>query len=458
MKESIHWLTAGAIRSRYESKVLSPTIVVAHLLRRIAALDARYHAFIQVDAATALQAAHQAEQEMEAGIHRGPLHGIPVALKDNIDVAAQRTSCHSQLRLDHVASRDASVVHALKRGGAILMGKLALHEFAITGPSFDLPFPPARNPWNIRHHPGGSSSGSAAALAAGLVPLTVGTDTAGSIRHPAAATGVLGLKPTYGLIPMDGVFPCSPTLDHLGPMARNVEDLALLLDVLAKPRSTAPAGYARDLRKGVQRMRIGYVSHFHSADMSANPEVASALDLAADVFRQAGALVEEAVLAPLGGFTAPVQAILKKEAYDIHAKSLHESPGGYSTAVRGMLMEGAGIEDAAYREALKNRRHLGDVVDRALMQADVLLCASSMDPACRIDAPTEIARTFPRQARSPFNLTGHPALSMMCGLSSEGLPLSMQLVARRHDEGTLLRAAAAFEAATGWHRMRPFIP
>src|SRR5690606_19174509 len=228
--------------------------LVRGLLDRIEALDQDYSAFVRVDAQAALNAATLAEQEIFQGRLRGPLHGIPVGIKDNIDVTGCATTCHSQRLLENVATSDAPVVQSLRASGAILMGKLALHEFAIGGPSFELPFPPARNPWNTDYFTGGSSSGSGAALAAGFVALAVGTDTGGSIRNPAGACGVVGLKPTYDLISRKGVYPLSFSLDHVGPMARSVHDVAAMLDALAGHGRRMP--FSSDIDRGVRGMRF----------------------------------------------------------------------------------------------------------------------------------------------------------------------------------------------------------
>ena len=233
MTEALHWLGAGEIGAAYAAGTLSPVELVGALLDRIGTLDPKLNAFIRLDAEGAMQAAAQAQAELAAGRRRGPLHGVPVGIKDIIDVAGLPTTGHSKILLGNIAKADAPVVQKLRGAGAIIMGKLSTHEFAIGGPSFDLPFPPARNPWNPEHHPGGSSSGSGAGVAAGLFPLALGTDTGGSVRNPASACGIVGLKPTYGLVSRRGVFPLSFTLDHVGPLARTAADTALLLDAIA---------------------------------------------------------------------------------------------------------------------------------------------------------------------------------------------------------------------------------
>ncbi len=218
----LHWLSAAEAAQAIADKELSPVELMKALLERIATLDPRLNAFIKLDAEAALAAAKAAEAEAMAGRLRGPLHGVPVGIKDIINVAGLPTTCHSRILTDNIAKADAVCVQKLRGAGAIVMGKLSTHEFAIGGPSFDLPWPPARNPWNTDHHPGGSSSGSGSGVAAGLFPMALGTDTGGSVRNPASCCGIVGLKPTYGLVSRRGVFPLSFTLDHIGPMTRTV--------------------------------------------------------------------------------------------------------------------------------------------------------------------------------------------------------------------------------------------
>src|SRR5919206_688439 len=281
----IAFLTIAELGRLYRSRELSPVEVTKALLARIAAHDGKLHSFLRLTEEVALREAETAERELMAGTSRGPLHGVPYALKDIVETAGIATTGHSKLRQDYVPREDAELVKRLKAGGGIMMGKLATWEFALGGPSFDLPWPPARNPWNPEHLPGGSSSGAGAAVAAGLFPMALGSDTGGSVRNPASACGIVGLKPTYGLVSRRGVFPLSFTLDHVGPLSRTVADNALMLEVIAghdplDPGSAAaPAGrYASGLEHGVRGLRIGFVRHFHETDLPARPEVTAALE------------------------------------------------------------------------------------------------------------------------------------------------------------------------------------
>ena len=458
----LHWLTASEIATAYRARKLSPVELVQSLVARIGKIDAKLNAFIKLDAEAALDSARAAEKEIARGGTRGPLHGVPVGVKDIIDVAGQATTCHSKLRLAHVAREDAEVIRRLRGAGAIPFGKLSLHEFAIGGPSFDLPFPPARNPWQRGHHPGGSSSGSGSALAAGMVPLALGTDTGGSVRNPAGACGIVGLKPTYGLVSRRGVFPLSFTLDHVGPLARSVGDIALMLDALAgydagDPGSTlsSTVAYTRDLDLGLRGLRIGFVRHFHESDLPADGEMAAAIDAAARTLSSEGAALHDVRLPPLTLYSGVQRTIMLAESWAIHSKWLRERPGDYGALARRRLMGGAFLSAGDYVHAQQRRGGLIAAVNDALCDADVLLVANAMDPACAIDDEEAVARTYPRQARNVFNLTGHPAIALPSGVSKSGLPLSIQLVAKPLDEVTLLRAAAAFERATEWHTKHP---
>ena len=458
----LHWLTAAEATRAFAARTLSPVELLQALLARIEHLDPKLNAFIRLDAEAALDAAHAAEKDIAAGHVRGPLHGVPVGIKDVIDVAGLPTTCHSKILLENVKSADAVVVAKLRQAGAIIVGKLATHEFAIGGPSFDLPFPPARNPWHPAHHPGGSSSGSGSGVCAGLFPIALGSDTGGSVRNPASSCGIVGLKPTYGLVSRRGVFPLSFSLDHVGPLTRTVADCALLLDAIAghdpADPGSAPATarhFGRDLTRGIRDLRVGFVRHFHEVDMPANPEVTAALEDAARVLQAEGAQLRDVTLPTLNEFSAVNRVILGAEAFSIHAPWLRTRPGDYGQLSRRRLLAGAFFSAGDYVGAQRRRAQMIAATNEALRDFDILVCASSLDPASRLDDAVETARTYPRQARTPFNVTGHPAIAMMSGLSDGGLPLSVQFIGRYFEDATVLRAAAAYERSTEWHKRKP---
>jgi aspartyl-tRNA(Asn)/glutamyl-tRNA(Gln) amidotransferase subunit A len=460
----LHWMTAGAAARAIATRELSPVDLTKALLDRIERLDPKLNAFIRIDGDAALQAAKAAEAEAIWGRLRGPLHGVPVGIKDIIDVAGLPTTCHSKILEDNVATADAVCVERLRGAGAIVLGKLSTHEFAIGGPSFDLPWPPARNPWNTDHHPGGSSSGSGSGVAAGLFPMALGTDTGGSVRNPASCCGIVGLKPTYGLVSRRGVFPLSFTLDHIGPMTRTVGDNALMLEAIAghdplDPGSAAATRghYAAGLERSVRGLRVGFVRHFHETDTPADPEVTAGLEHVARTLEAEGAELHTIKLPALGEFGAVNRVILQSEAWSIHAPWLTERPEDYGMLSRRRLMAGAFMSSGDYMLASRRRLEMIAEVETALREVDVLLCASSMDPACRIDRPADVERTYPRQARTPFNVTGHPALAMMAGLSAGGLPVSVQFVGRYFDEATVFAVARAWERAAGTDKKHPAI-
>jgi aspartyl-tRNA(Asn)/glutamyl-tRNA(Gln) amidotransferase subunit A len=458
----LHWLTAAAAAQAIATRQLSPVELMTALLERIDRLDPKLNVFIRLDREAATDAARAAEAEVAAGRLRGPLHGVPVGIKDIIDVAGLPTTCHSKILVDNIAAADAVCVSRLRGAGAIVMGKLSTHEFAIGGPSFDLPWPPARNPWNTDHHPGGSSSGSGSSIAAGLFPMALGSDTGGSVRNPASACGIVGLKPTYGLVSRRGVFPLSFTLDHVGPLTRTVADNALMLEIIAghdplDPGSAAapPGHYAAGLECGVRGLRVGFIRHFHEIDLPADPEVTAGLENVARTLQASGAEIREIRLPTLGEFGAVNRIILQSEAWAIHGPWLRERPSDYGRLARRRLLPGAFIGGGDYVQAGRRRLEMIGAVEDALREVDVLMCASAMDPPSRIEDAAETERTYPRQARTPFNVTGHPALAMMAGLSRAGLPLSVQFVGRYFAEAALFQVARGWERAAGTNEKHP---
>ncbi len=433
---------------------LSPVRYVKALLERIAKVDPAINAFLRLTPEIALEQARLAEAEIARGGWRGPLHGVPYALKDIVDYAGLPTTAHSAILRDSVAQGDAEVTRRLREAGAVFMGKLSTHEFAIGGPCFDLPWPPARNPWNRDHFCGGSSSGSGAAVAAGLVPMAIGTDTGGSIRNPATMCGVVGLKPTYGRVSRRGVLPLAWSLDHVGPLTRTVRDAAMSLDAIAgwdprdpgsADRAAAPA--ASLLGRGVRGLRVGVLRHFYREDMAADDEVSASIEQAVELLAAEGARICEVRTEPLQRYAAVNRVILTSEAWSVHARWLRERPQDYGALTRERLMPGAFFSAGEYIDALRMRTKMAAAFNALFEEVDVVVTASAHDPACRIDDPAEVERTYGRQARAPFNLTGNPALAMPTGFSKAGLPLGLQVVGRAFDEATVCRVGDALESA-----------
>ncbi|KAA2213041.1 amidase [Teichococcus oryzae] len=453
---ALHDLSIAEAGRRLRDGSLTSVRLTQALLDRINALDGALHSFIEVTADRALSDAERADRELAAGRDHGPMQGVPYALKDIYNTAGIRTTCHSKLLLDHVPAQDSVVAAKLAAAGGVLLGKLATHEFAIGGPSFDLPFPPARNPWNTDHVTGGSSSGSGAAVAARLVRTAMGSDTGGSIRGPAAYCGTVGLKPTYGLVSRRGVFPLSYTLDHCGPLSATVEDAAITTQVIAghDPRDPASADrpapdLCSGLEDGVAGLRIGLPRNLWRDAEGLAPETAAALDRLAEALARAGAVVEEITLPDYDLFNACGRVIMLSEAFTIHEKDIRERPQDYGALFLMRVAAGATLSAADYIQAQRLRRELSVAVNQvALRRCDLLLTACTLGPAPAF-AEFPHDRAGPMHIQTlPFNVTGNPALSMPAGFSASGLPLSAQLVGRPFEEALLLRAGRAVEKIT----------
>ena len=435
-------------------------------LARVAARDAALHAFLLLTEARALDDARRADAELRAGRDRGLFHGIPYALKDIYDTAGIRTTCHSKLRIDHVPATDSVAAAKLHEAGGVLLGKLATHEFAIGGPSFDLPFPPSRNPWNVDHVTGGSSSGSATAIAARMVRMATGSDTGGSIRGPAAWCGLAGIKPTYGRVSRRGVFPLSWTLDHCGPLARSVEDCAIALQVLAghDPQDAASADvpvpdYRAGLQRGVAGLRIGIPRAFFAQAAAATPDVVAGIDRTAGQLRAAGATVEDIVLPDYALFGAAGRVIMMAEAFAIHQADMQKRLLDYGEITAGRFVLGAAVTAADYINALRARRELTDAVNAVLSRCDAVLTASALGTAPRFDAPVDAMSSASPMQTIPFNVTGHPAMSVPIGLARNGLPIGVQVVGRPFDEAMVFRVGRTIEDLSGWQSVAlPFYP
>jgi aspartyl-tRNA(Asn)/glutamyl-tRNA(Gln) amidotransferase subunit A len=456
------WLTVAEAAELLRGKKLSPVEYAQALIARIERHDGRLNAFLRFTPEIALEDARRAEAEITRGQWRGPLHGVPYGLKDIIDYSGLPTTAHSKILADNVAAIDAHVAAKLKAAGGVFMGKLSTHEFAIGGPSFDLPWPPARNPWNRDHFCGGSSSGAGAATAAGFLPVAIGTDTGGSVRNPASMCGVAGMKPTYGVVSRRGVIALSYSLDHIGPLTRTAHDNALLLDLMAghdplDPGSAphAAGGYAAGLDRGVKGLKVGVILHFYQSDMKADPEMAAGIEAAVAKLADLGAEVREIRTAPLGEYLACNRTILTSEAFAMHEKWMRERPQDYGALARERIMAGAFVRAADYVNATRLRRKMADAFHALFSEMDVAVTASSMDPACRIDDPQAVEYTYGRQARAAFNVTGSPALSVPAGFSKAGLPLAIQVVGKPFNEAMVYRVANAYEQATEWSKRHP---
>ena len=458
------WLTVAEASELLRTLQLSPVEYTKALIARTEKHDKHYNAYLRTTPDIALDDARRAEGEIMRGQWRGPFHGVPYGLKDIVDYSGLPTTAHSKILQDNVARSDAVVTQKLRAAGGVFMGKLSTHEFATGGPSFDLPWPPARNPWNREHFCGGSSSGSGTATAAGFLPAAIGTDTGGSVRNPASMCGVVGMKPTYGVVSRRGVIPLAYSLDHVGTLTRTVRDNALMLDLIAgydarDPGSAnrASGGYTAQLGREITGIRVGVLRHFYAHDMQADEEIAAGIENAVDQLAALGAEVRDVSTAPLNEYLACNRTILTSEAFAVHEAWMRERPQDYGTLARERLMAGAFVRAADYVNATRLRRKLTDAFHALFRDVDVIVTASSMDPACRIDDPKAVEYTYGRQARAPFNITGSPALSVPTGFSESGLPLGMQIVGKPFSEALIYRVAHAYEQASDWVQQHPVL-
>jgi aspartyl-tRNA(Asn)/glutamyl-tRNA(Gln) amidotransferase subunit A len=463
MTKPLHELSIAEAGRALRAGTVSSVALTQHALARIAALDPLLHSFVLVTKERALADAERADRELKSGIDKGPLHGVPYALKDIYNTAGIRTTCHSKLLLDHVPAEDAVVEAKLKAGGAVLLGKLATHEFAFGGPSFDLPFPPARNPWHFDHFTGGSSSGSGAAVAAGFTRMAMGSDTGGSIRGPAFYCGVVGLKPTYGRVSRRGVFPLSYTLDHCGPLSWTVEDTALTMQVIAgyDPEDPASADlpvddFTQGLGQDLAGLKLAYPRSFFAQSAGVSAEVIASLDAAAQEVAKLGATVTEITLPDFDIFNSCGRVIIAAESYAIHEENLLTRPLDYGRYTYQRMMVGATLSAADLVQAFRLRRELTTLLNGEVLKThDAMITANGLSAAPRFDEFDPNVPPKMTLQTMPFNVTGNPVLAMPAGFSKSGLPLGMQIVGRAFDEATVLRVGAAYEAAAGWIHKRP---
>ncbi|HKV46092.1 MAG TPA: amidase [bacterium] len=460
------YASVAELAPQIRTGALSPVTLVESLLARIERCRV-LNAFITVTAEVALAQAREAEREIAGGRYRGPLHGIPISLKDLIDTRGTRTTCGSRILAEHVPTRDATVTRRLREAGAVLLGKNALHEFAFGVTTNNPHYGPTRNPWGTDRIPGGSSGGSGAAVAAGLGPVSLGTDTGGSIRIPASVCGVVGLKPTYGRVSRHGVLPLSWTLDHIGPITRTVEDAALVLQAIAGPDPADPttlghsvpdfhAGLGGPIRGG----RLGVIADEYHEEMT--DEVRSRFRTALEVLTSLGLRLEDVRFPRPNDARAAATAVILAEAASVHEGWIRERPQDYGPETLDLLRQGVFVTATQYLRAQKVRALLLGEVDQWLAPYAAVVLPSVPTTAPAIGQRTltiggrevEVRGLLTRFSRL-INLVGLPAISVPCGFGADGLPVGLQIVGRPMDEATILAIAHAYERATPWHERRP---
>ena len=470
MNEDLCYLSALELGTLLRKRQVSATEIVQAMLARIQALDGQMHAYITVMADEALSAARRLDAELAAGQDRGPLHGIPVAVKDLYDTAGTRTTSGSKIFADRVPEQDATSVARLREVGAVIIGKTNLNEFACGVMSTNAHYGDVFNPWDLSRTPGGSSGGSGAAVAAGLCTMAAGSDTGGSIRIPAALCGIAGLKPSYGRISCHGIMPLSWEQDHPGPMARTVHDAALMLSAMAgwdfadpvTVRQPVPK-YALELDGGIAGCRVGIERQYALQGISS--EVRNAFEQVLATLATLGAEVVDVQVPGLEEGISAGLVIWNAEATAVHEVWLRSRPEDYDPRVGPRLGNGFAVSGIAYARAQRARRQLMRNLQVLFEDVDLLIT-----PMCAIGAPPQGASqvlvdgqefdVLPGLTRYSrvFNLTGLPAISIPCGFTSDDLPIGLQLVGALYDEVTVLRAAYAYDQATEWHLRRPPLP
>jgi len=470
--ESLTRLSATELGVRIQAREVSPVEATEAFLARIEATEPTLNAFITRTPERALADAKQAEAEIAAGRSRGPLHGIPLALKDLYWTAGIRTTSGSVVEADFVPDEDAAAAARLREAGTVLMGKTNMVEFAFGGTEHNDAYGTPQNPWRLGHITGGSSSGSGAAIAAGQAALALGTDTGGSIRIPAALCGISGHKPTYGLVSRYGVTPLGFSLDHVGPMARTVEDLALAMNVLAghDPRDPASANhpaenYASSLGEGVGGLRIGVPWHYVGEFI--DPEVNSIFRTALAQLSELGATVEEIEVPELHWASLLGSPTTASDTASFHGDRIFERGGDYHPDIRRRIEVGRFIPASAYVTAQRMRTRYASALAAVFREYDLIATPTTVIPAPRIGetvsevagkrVPNTLGISITGRMTQPFNVNGAPAVSVPAGFSQLGLPVGLQLAGKPWDDALVLRAAAAYQHATEWHTHRPEI-
>ncbi len=462
--KELHYLTIREASRLIKSLELSPVELTRAFLERIEEVDNRLKSYVTLLAESALAEACTAEAEILQGSYRGPLHGIPMAHKDLYDTKGIRTTGQSKVLEHRVPSEDATVIARLRSAGAILLGKLAMYEFAMGGPQTSL-FDQARNPWNLDHITGGSSSGSGAAVAAGLCMGALGSDTGGSIRGPASLCGIVGLKPTYGRVSRYGVIPLSWSLDHCGPMTWTVEDTAFILQAIAgydpkDPTSShAPVpDYSACLQEDVKGIIIGVPRHYcFDADTGVDQESVTAVDKALTELEGLGARIEEVTIPSLEYAPIANSVIMLTEAFAYHKGNLKSQPQSFGEQVRQRLYLGAMFSANDLLQALRARSRIKREFAQTLQRVDVVAMPTGLAPAPRSDEYDPEAAMMVRNLTGPFNETGMPAISVPCGFNAAGLPIGLQIAGKPFDEPAVLRIAYTYQQHARWYEKRPIL-
>ena len=463
-KSELPFLSASELSRLIASREVSPVDATEAYIDRIDALDFKFNAYLTVTREMAMNAAREAEREIASGNHRGPMHGVPVAVKDQFLSAGVRTTGGSRILADHVPDEDATVIANLKQAGAVLLGKTNLTEFAITG--FSHRFSTPRNPWDLNTYAGGSSSGSGAATGAYLCATSLGEDTGGSIRFPATWCGLVGLRPTWGLVSRYGVMRGVWSMDTVGPISRTVEDAAITLGAIAGHdqrdghTSTAPVpDYLAALGQGIEGLKIGVVTEQMESDL-VDADVRSVVERAIAVLGELGATVEEVSL-PLANVAGPISGtLLAVEPANNHAKWVHENINDYGHDDRILLLTGSVIPAQYYNKAQKIRELIRRQVIGALGSYDALVFPTAGRGAQPVvdDPPVtskETSSRLPFLFTRLFNLASCPAMSVPCGFDDRGMPVGLQIGGKPFSEETLFRIGHAYEQATDWHTRRP---
>jgi aspartyl-tRNA(Asn)/glutamyl-tRNA(Gln) amidotransferase subunit A len=457
----LHFLTIAEASRLIAARKLSPVELTGAYLDRIAALDDQLCSFVTLTAERARNEARVAEAEIVAKGTRSRMHGIPYCLKDIYETAGIRTTAQSKLLADNIPAQDSACQQRLVAAGGVLLGKNATWEFAHGGPSWDVLFPPARNPWNTEHSPAGSSSGSGAAIAAGFAPATLGSDTGGSIRGPAAACGIAGLKPTYGLVSRRGVIPNCFSHDHAGPLAWTAEDVAILMQIIAGHDPEDPGSldvpvqdYVSALTGDVKGLVIGVPWQWLEEEIPLSPATRASFDAALVVFRDLGATVRPISLPPLQQFDDVKRTIAVVELFTIHGKDLRTRPELFGSSLRYRIIAGGLVRAEEYLQAVRHRTVLARAMQAVMATVDVVMLPTA-EPAGRLEPlPPESLFTRP-SFTTAFNVGGNPALSVCCGFAENGLPFSLQIAGRVLEDATVLRVGDAYEKATAWRNRRP---